>query len=239
MIKQLFGLIFGYKSSSSKFIKYLKRKGIRIGANTVFYDPSKNIIDVTRPWLIEIGANVKITSGVAILTHGYDWSVLRYKYNGEVIGSSGKVTIGDNVFIGINSIILKGINIGNNVIIGAGSVVTKSLKDNSVYAGNPAKFIMSIEDYYIKRKKEYLAEVREMAIEYQKRYNKLPPISIFREHYFLFLDRKTNIKSIKGFDYKFDKNDKNDVFLYFKSSFPLYNGYDDFLMKIMEKNDNN
>lgn len=58
-----------------------------------------------------------------ILTHGYDWSVLKGKY-GEVLGSAGKVTIGDNCFIGMNTVILKGTSIGKNTIIGAGSVVT-------------------------------------------------------------------------------------------------------------------
>ena len=51
------------------------------------------------------------------------------------------VTIGDNVFIGNNVIILKGVSIGNNSIIGAGSVVLKDVGANTVVGGNPAKFI--------------------------------------------------------------------------------------------------
>jgi acetyltransferase-like isoleucine patch superfamily enzyme len=45
---------------------------------------------------------------------------------------TGPITVGDNVYIGINTIILPGVNIGNNVIIGAGSVVSRDIPDNSV-----------------------------------------------------------------------------------------------------------
>ena len=64
------------------------------------------------------------------------------------IGSNrGKAaTIGDNVYIAANSVVIGDIKIGNNTIIGAGSVVTKSLEGNSVYVGNPARFIKNIND---------------------------------------------------------------------------------------------
>ena len=54
------------------------------------YQPRNTFIDTTRPWLIRIGDHVKITRGVTLLTHGYDWSVLKGVY-GEVLGSSGGV----------------------------------------------------------------------------------------------------------------------------------------------------
>lgn len=53
----------------------------------------------------------------------------------------GPVKIGDNVFIGAHSTILKGVTIGENAIIGACSVVTKNIPDNEIWAGNPAIFI--------------------------------------------------------------------------------------------------
>ncbi len=55
------------------------------------------------------------------------------------------VIIGDNVFIGMNSIILKGTTIGNNCVIGAGSVVHGKFEDNCIIAGNPAKVIKVIK----------------------------------------------------------------------------------------------
>ena len=54
------------------------------------------------------------------------------------------VLIGDNVFIGAHSTILKGVSIGENSVIGACSVVTKSIPCNEIWAGNPAKYIKSI-----------------------------------------------------------------------------------------------
>ena len=59
----------------------------------------------------------------------------------------GIVRIGNNVFIGADSIVLCNTRIGDNVVIGAGSVVTHDIPSNSVYAGNPAKFICSFDEY--------------------------------------------------------------------------------------------
>lgn len=49
--------------------------------------------------------------------------------------------IGNNVIVGINSIILPGVKIGNHVVVGAGSVVTKDVPDHTIVAGNPARII--------------------------------------------------------------------------------------------------
>lgn len=54
---------------------------------------------------------------------------------------SKEIKIGDNVFIGGCSIILKGVSIGDNSVIGAGSVISKSIPPNEIWAGNPAVFI--------------------------------------------------------------------------------------------------
>ena len=58
-----------------------------------------------------------------------------------------KIIIGENVFIGANSIILKGTVIGNNSIVGAGSIVKGIFPDNVILGGNPAKVISEIRDY--------------------------------------------------------------------------------------------
>ncbi|MEO8199502.1 MAG: DapH/DapD/GlmU-related protein [Gemmatimonadota bacterium] len=56
------------------------------------------------------------------------------------------VIIGTNCWIGLNSIILRGVTIGDNSIVAAGSVVTKSVPPNSIVAGNPARLVKSIVD---------------------------------------------------------------------------------------------
>ncbi len=68
----------------------------------------------------------------------------------------GRIIIKDNVFIGLNSIILPGVTIGTNVVIGAGSIVTRSIPDNTIVAGNPARKICTINEFEIKRKNLFL-----------------------------------------------------------------------------------
>lgn len=183
-------IIYKEKATSESYIEFLRKKGVLIGNGSYIFSPKTTRIDIQRPWLLEIGEDVQIAGGVTILTHGYDWSVLKGKY-GDIIGSSRKVKIGNNVFIGANSTILKGVKIGDNCIIGACSVVTKTIPDNSVVVGNPAKVICTIEEYYQKRKSVYLNEAKETAIEYYNRYNKVPPKEILDEFFWLWEDEET------------------------------------------------
>ena len=166
--------------------------GMRIGERTTIFNANTVLIDKTRPWLIEIGDDVQITRGVVILTHGYDWSVLKGKY-GEVLGSAGKVKIGNNVFVGMNTMILKGVTIGNNVIIGAGSLVNKDIPDNCVVAGNPARVVMSLEEYHEKRIAAQEREARELVQEYRTVYGKDPDEAALSEFFWLFTDDDQNL----------------------------------------------
>jgi len=80
------------------------------------------------------------------MTHdGAKWVL---EQNGDFKGTKfGPVTIRDNSFIGVNSIIMPNIVIGPSSIVGAGSVVTKDVPPYTVYAGNPARFICTYEEY--------------------------------------------------------------------------------------------
>lgn len=176
-----------HKASSKDFVKYLRKKGVVVGEGVAIFDPQSVFIDSTRPCLLEIGNDVQITRGVTILTHGYDWSVLKGKY-GEICGSAGKVKIGNNVFIGMQATILKGVTIGNNVIIGANSLVNKNVPDNTVVAGNPAKVIMTIDEYYEKRnnflkQKNWLVSIIKNIIKF--------PQKKFLENFFGYLKIET------------------------------------------------
>jgi len=91
---------------------------------------------------IEIGNNAVISPGAAIIDHdGY--------------GIDGKpalekpVKIGNHVWVGFRSTVLKGVTIGDNSIIAAGAVVTKDVEPNTIVGGNPAKKIRSTEGYTI------------------------------------------------------------------------------------------
>ena len=193
MFKQLIKkIIYKEKATSESHVRWLRKNGAKVGDRVKIFAPSKTTIDITRPWLLEIGNDVQITEGVTILTHGYDWSVLKGVY-GEVLGSSGGIKIGNNVFIGMKSTILKGVHIGNNVIIGANSLVNKDIPDNCVVAGNPAKVIMTLEQYYEKRKIAQLDEAIELVKEYRMQYGKNPDEKALHEFFWLFSNGNDNL----------------------------------------------
>lgn len=122
-------------------ILILRLLGAKIGKGCYIYTSLRNF-DKLYTDMIKIGNNVTITKGVILLCHdmGKDY-IHKKKHNNEFVG---KINIGDNCFIGINSIILPNVIIGNNVIIGAGSMVSKNIQDNVIVAGNPAKIIKSL-----------------------------------------------------------------------------------------------
>lgn len=177
-------IVYGYYDSDS-FIEFLRKKGVTIGKNCKFFAPNTICFDLTRPYGISIGDNVIITQGVTILTHGFDWSVLKNKYS-TILGSFGSVRIDNNVFVGINAIILSGVHIQSDVIVGAGSVVTKDLERGFVYAGNPAKKIMSIEEYYNKRVGNQVVDCKDQIQSYKRVYGSMPPETELSEFFYLF-----------------------------------------------------
>ena len=91
---------------------------------------------------IEIGDNTLVGANVKILDndfHPSDPEMRKVSPNSNF--ESRPVKIGSNVFIGCNSIILKGVNIGDDATIGAGSVVTKDIPKGATVVGNPAKIV--------------------------------------------------------------------------------------------------
>lgn len=124
--------------------------GVRMGKNCEIFP---NVKFGSEPYLIKLGDNVKITDDVLFLTHDGGVYILR---NLELLQNAdmfGPITIGNNVFIGMRSIIMPGVTIGDNSVIGAGSVVSGHIPANSIAAGVPARIIKSTQDYYEKLKK--------------------------------------------------------------------------------------
>lgn len=112
---------------------------IEVGKN-FFANYNCTILDVAK---VIIGDNCQMAPNVAIYTAGHpvhpDTRNTAYEYGIEV-------TIGDNVWIGGNTVICPGVHIGSNTVIGAGSVVTKDIPDWVIAAGNPCRVIRKITD---------------------------------------------------------------------------------------------
>jgi acetyltransferase-like isoleucine patch superfamily enzyme len=212
----------------SIFNKILELEGFKIGKGTFFYDPNSMTIDRERPWMLRIGEYCKITKGTIILTHDYSRSVLRRKY-GEVIGEAGKTIIGDNVFIGMNSIILMGTSIGSNVIIGAGSVVSGSIPDNVVVAGNPAKVIRTLEEHYSRRKKKTIGEAKLYARTFYESFGRKPTIKEMNAFFPLYLARNIDAINNNHINISLKGDNRNEILDSFLKSKPVYSSFEEFL----------
>lgn len=133
-----------YKIRGEVTTEELQKLGMEVGKN--FKRLNGVILDPSHCWLITIGDNVTMAPRVHILAH--DASTKQFLGYTKI----GRVDIGNNVFIGAETVVLPNITIGDNVIIGANSTVTKDVPANSVVAGNPAKVISSLEEYLSKEK---------------------------------------------------------------------------------------
>lgn len=96
-------------------------------------------------YLINIGNDVTITQDVVFHTHDGGVHVLRK--NNPGLNIFGTITIGNNVFIGSNVILMPNVHIGNNVVIGSGSIIARDIPNNCVAIGAPARPIKTLEAY--------------------------------------------------------------------------------------------
>jgi acetyltransferase-like isoleucine patch superfamily enzyme len=123
---------------------YARSIGVTLGDNVHFYGMPSGMFG-TEPWLITIGNNVHITSGCAFITHDGGTLILRKEV--PDLEWTAPIKVGNDVYIGMRTLIMPGVNIGNRVIIGAGSIVTRDIPDNSVAVGVPARVIKTVDTY--------------------------------------------------------------------------------------------
>jgi len=127
--------------TDKQWLDFYKKKGLKIGVNCRVY----SFYFGSEPYLIKIGNHVTITAGVRFITH--DGGAWVFRENEPDLEVAAPIVIGNNVFVGVNSIILPGTIIEDDIVIGANSVVKGHLKKGFVYAGVPIKKIKSIDDY--------------------------------------------------------------------------------------------
>lgn len=135
----MFRILIHYVGNFVRFVYLSKLRllGVSIGKNTMISMGAK--IDTHRG-KVKIGDNCLITSGVYILSHDGASRMIDIDDLGN-----GEVFIGNNVFIGVNSVILKNVKIGDNSVIGAGSVINKDIPPCSLVVGNPGRIIKTLE----------------------------------------------------------------------------------------------
>lgn len=124
------------------FLKKLRKQGAKIGKHVQIIDRDKFLYEPWIAYLIEIEDRVVISAGVRFVNHDSSYA----NVFGDLPIKYGKIIIGENSYIGVNSIILPGIEIGKNCLIGAGSVVNRNIPPNSLAAGNPVRIIKPIND---------------------------------------------------------------------------------------------
>jgi acetyltransferase-like isoleucine patch superfamily enzyme len=145
---------------------YARHIGVNIGEGNLI---GKDHWWSSEPYLITVGNNCQLTN-CKIFTHGGGKAA---RYFDPEFDLFGKVVIEDDVYIGTDSLIMPGVTVGKNSLVAAGSVVTKSVAPFTVVAGNPAKYICTVEEYFQRnakynirtkslhgrRKKEFLLSV--------------------------------------------------------------------------------
>ena len=151
LLRKLYRIFYRDVICARRPVKYADKIGVNMRGGVHIYG---KISWSTEPWLITLGNNVHLTNGVSFITH--DGGTLLFRDKVPDLEITKPITIGDNVYIGNNVIILPGVTIGSNVIVGAGAIVSKDIPDNSVAVGVPAKIIKSADEYFDKLQKESL-----------------------------------------------------------------------------------
>lgn len=135
---------FIYRLRADYCTEDLKDMGLKVGKN--FNRMHGTILDPSHCWLISIGDNVTLAPRVHVLAH--DASTCNHLGYARI----GNVVIGNNVFVGAESVILPNVSIGDNSIIGANSTVSRDIPANVVAAGSPAKVICTLDEYLDKNR---------------------------------------------------------------------------------------
>ena len=172
-----------------RYVAYLQKYGARIGKYTTFISPRSINFDIGRAAFISIGENTVICAGVSLIAHDYSWKNLVVSKNALYPSGGKAIEIGNNCFIGANSTILGGVRIGDNAIVAAGSVVCKDVLPDTVVGGNPAREIMTLEEYAQKRKQRYIEEAKENAQYIWRKKDRKPTIEEMRNFLVLFMPR--------------------------------------------------
>jgi acetyltransferase-like isoleucine patch superfamily enzyme len=114
---------------------------IRVGSDCGF--TGATLVAASR---IEIGNRVLVGANATIIDTDFHPLELTRRREDITAGATAPIYIEDDVFIGMNAIVLKGVRLGAGSAVGAGSVVTKDVASGAVVAGNPAKVVGAVQE---------------------------------------------------------------------------------------------
>jgi len=124
----------------------LRRLGVFHGQGRGCYFSITNFGN--EPWLLSFGDNVYVAADVRFVTHDVSALMMSARtQDRRRFDRMGEIRVGDNVFVGLGSIILPGVSIADDVVVGAGAVVARSIDEPGVWVGNPPRKTMTIEEY--------------------------------------------------------------------------------------------
>lgn len=121
----------GHKVKSDNGVRLRIGDNVSIGSNS-FLSANNNV---------EIGNNVIMSAYVFVTDHDHGFGDIEKNLDKQPLSEGGFVKIGDNVFLGVKSSILKNVTIGKRAVVAANAVVTKDVPAFSIVAGNPARIV--------------------------------------------------------------------------------------------------
>lgn len=126
------------------YLKICIAKGLKVGKDVRFVEVPQF---GTEPFLIEIGDQTTFSNNVRFVNHDGGQNALHFLDKYKDVRTFGRIKIGNQCLIGADTIIMPGVEMQDNCILGAGSILTTSMPSGTVYAGVPAKFICTLEEY--------------------------------------------------------------------------------------------
>lgn len=125
-------------------VAFARRIGVTVGEDCLLVGVSRKTFG-SEPYLITLGNHVGVAADVRFITHDGALRVFRRKY--PSIDRVGRIVLHDNVAVGLGAMLLPGVEVGPNAVVAAGAVVRRSVPPGVVAGGNPARFLMTLEQY--------------------------------------------------------------------------------------------
>lgn len=142
IINKIFTLLQDFQSRA--YLNTSIKNGLKLGKEVII---RPGVAFGSEPFLVEIGNGTRVASGTTFVTHsGATANIRKIDGYGEV-RNFGRIKVGQNCAIGSGCVILQNVEMGDNCVLGANSVLSDSMPSNTVFAGNPAKYVCEIEDY--------------------------------------------------------------------------------------------